>query len=51
MCGIDTDACVLASAYEAFDLGYEVKVLKDLSRGHDGQEYVAAARKLIDINI
>lgn len=51
LCGIDTDACVLASAYEAFDLGYEVKVLKDLARGHDGEEYDVAARKLIDKNI
>lgn len=31
LCGIDTDACVLATAYEAFDLGYHVKVEFDLS--------------------
>lgn len=30
LCGIDTDACVLATAYEAFDLGYHVKFEFDL---------------------
>ncbi|HSW37340.1 MAG TPA: isochorismatase family cysteine hydrolase [Candidatus Saccharimonadales bacterium] len=31
ICGIDTDACVLATAFEAFDNGYSVEVLFDLS--------------------
>lgn len=30
LCGLDADSCVLASAFEAFDLGYDVKVLTDL---------------------
>ncbi len=36
LCGIDTDACVLATAYDAFDLNFRVKVLFDLcySRYH-----------------
>jgi len=31
LCGIDLEACVLATAYGAFDLGYDTKVLYDLS--------------------
>ena len=34
LCGIDTDACIVATAFDAFDLGYEVKILKDL-KDHD----------------
>lgn len=30
ICGIDTDACVLATAYDAFDQGFRVKVLFEL---------------------
>ena len=30
MCGVSLDACVLASAYEAFDLGFKVRVLENL---------------------
>lgn len=32
MCGIESDGCVLATAYEGFDLGYEVIVLRELMR-------------------
>ena len=31
ICGIDLDACVLTTAYGAFDLGYDTKVLFELS--------------------
>lgn len=31
ICGIDLDACVLTTAYTAFDLGYDTKVLFELS--------------------
>lgn len=51
LCGIDTDSCVLASAYDAFDLGYEVKVLKDLSLSHSGEDFHNAAIKIIDKSI
>ena len=30
LCGINTDKCVLATAYEAFDLGYEIRIIDDL---------------------
>lgn len=31
ICGVDSDACVLATAFEAFDLGYHVKINFDLT--------------------
>jgi nicotinamidase-related amidase len=31
LCGINIDGCVLATAYEAFDLGYKVKIIEELS--------------------
>ncbi len=39
LCGISLDACVLATAFEAFDLGYYVEVLDNLcsvSTARDG---------------
>jgi nicotinamidase-related amidase len=32
VCGIESDGCVLATAFEGFDLGYEMVVLRDLMR-------------------
>lgn len=29
LCGIDTECCVLKSAFDLFEMGYDVKVLKD----------------------
>jgi len=51
LCGIDTDSCVLASAYDAFDLGYEVKVVKELCMSHSGQDFDDAAKKIINKSI
>lgn len=31
LCGLDADCCVLATAFDAFDQGYKVKVLKTLT--------------------
>jgi len=30
LCGLDTDACVLATAYEGIDLGFDIKIIEDL---------------------
>lgn len=49
--GIDIDACVLASAFDAFDLGYEVEVLTDLSLSHSGNQLGNAALKIIKKNL
>lgn len=45
LCGIDTDACVLATAFEAFDLGYHVKVDFDLTYSSGDLEH--SARNII----
>lgn len=51
LCGIDIDACVLASAFDAFDLGYEVEVLTDLSSSHSGEQLHNAALEIIKKNV
>jgi nicotinamidase-related amidase len=30
LCGFETDACILASAFDGFDLGYEISILTEL---------------------
>ncbi|AJI50687.1 isochorismatase family protein [Francisella tularensis subsp. holarctica] len=32
--GIDIDACVLASAFYGFDLGYDIEILQDFCLSH-----------------
>jgi len=51
LCGIDIDACVLASAFDAFDLGYDVEVLTDLSLSHSGERLDKAALEIIKKNL
>lgn len=51
LCGIDTDSCVLASAYDAFDLGYNVRVLEDLCLSHSGDDFHSSAIKIINKSI
>ena len=36
LCGLDTDCCILATAYDAFDQGYRVKLLEDLCMSSTG---------------
>ena len=38
LCGIDTDACVLKTALDLFDSGYNVKVIENCTMSHSGQE-------------
>ncbi len=49
ICGIDTDACVLATAFEAFDLGFKVSVLYDLCFSSANLD--EAAKKIITRNL
>ncbi|HEY8108954.1 MAG TPA: isochorismatase family cysteine hydrolase [Patescibacteria group bacterium] len=51
LCGIDIDACVLASAYEAFDRGYRVEVLDGISGSHHGEDLGRAAVDIINRNL
>jgi len=48
LCGIDTEACVLASAFEAFDLGFDVKIIKELCSSHSGKSLHNSALKIIE---
>lgn len=49
VCGIDTEACVLATSYDAFDQGYEVEVLFELSHSRAGLHEAAKSIILRDI--
>ncbi len=50
LCGIDIDACVLASAFDGFDLGYEIYILRDLCLSHSGEKLDSAASEIIRKN-
>lgn len=49
LCGIDTDACVLATAFSAFDKGYKVKILFDLCHSYGNLD--EEARKIAFRNL
>lgn len=49
MCGVDTDACVLATAFEAFDLGYHVKV--DFNLTYSSGDLEDSAKKIVERSI
>lgn len=52
LCGINIDGCVLATAYEAFDLGYNVKILEELSSvASFRQDYEDSAKTIIARNL
>ncbi len=52
ICGINIDGCVLATAYEAFDLGYKVKILEDLSSvASFRDDYEVSAKIIITRNL
>ena len=38
LCGIDTECCVLKTAFDLFENGYDVKVLRDYSASTHGME-------------
>lgn len=50
ICGFDTDGCVLATAMDAFDKGYKVRVLQDLCGSHHGVQYHQNAIEIIKRN-
>jgi len=50
ICGFDTDECVLSTAIEAFDLGFDVKVLQDLCASHHGRKYHNNAIEILERN-
>ena len=52
ICGINIDGCVLATAYEAFDLGYDMKIIEELSSvASFRQDYEDSAKVIIARNL
>lgn len=51
LCGINTDACVLATAFDGFDLGYEIVVVRELCKSLSGKEIGDSALQIINKNI
>ena len=52
LCGINIDACVLATAFEAFDLGFKTRILEDLSSVSSlKQKFSDAAKTIIARNL
>lgn len=51
LCGIDTECCVLKTAFDLFENGYNIKVLKDYSACTHGKESNKNALDIIARNI
>ena len=51
LCGFDTDACILATAYEGFDLGYTIHILNELTASHSGEDYRKFGLGIINKNL
>lgn len=51
LCGVDVDACILASVFEGFDLGFDVEVLDKLSFSRSGREFEISANRIIEKNL
>lgn len=51
LCGIDTDCCVLATAYDAFDQGYQVCLLENLCLSRPGKKLHEAAKAMFKRNV
>lgn len=51
LCGTDTEACVLASALEAFELGFHVHVLHELCASHHGQTFHNYGKSILERNL
>lgn len=51
LCGLDTDACVLKTALDLFELGYNICVLKDYCACTSGIEIHNNALKILSRNI
>ena len=51
LCGIDTDCCLLATAYDAFDRGYKIYLLEDLCMASAGINLHHAALSIFKRNL
>lgn len=51
LCGLDIDCCVLATAFDLFDAGYDVFILKDYVGCMQGNQLKTAALEILARNI
>lgn len=51
LAGLDTEACVMATALALFDAGYRVRVLADLCASNSGEEVHKAALSILAATI
>ncbi len=51
LCGLDIDACILASAFEAFDIGYDFEILLELTSSSAKSEITSSAQQIIKRNL
>jgi len=47
VCGLDTDACLLKTALDLFDLGFRLRILIDACASGNGQDYHRRAEEII----
>ncbi|MBI5159398.1 cysteine hydrolase [Candidatus Micrarchaeota archaeon] len=51
LCGTDSEACVLASAFDAFDSGFKTAVIKELCASCNGKKFSEMASEIIGKNL
>jgi nicotinamidase-related amidase len=51
VCGIDTDACILATLFDGFDKGYNIRALTELCGSNSGKSLHDAALAVINRNL
>jgi nicotinamidase-related amidase len=51
ICGTDTECCIYMAGMEAIDMGFDVKILKDLCASHFGIKYHKKGINLIEVNL
>lgn len=51
ICGLDTHACIFSSTLEAFEMGYNVKVIEDLCAASHGRKYHRGAIDMLKSNL
>lgn len=51
ICGMDTHACIYTSLMEAFERGYDIKLIEDLCAASHGEEYHQNAISAIKRNL
>jgi nicotinamidase-related amidase len=51
ICGVDTDACVMATAFDLFDRGYNFKIIEELCASTEGEDLHRSALKIMQRNL